>query len=484
MANSRYTGESTHDMVGDMRGQLTVNNYLNAAQLGATMGIAANQREGNRLQREGNALQREANAKLDETNRRLGVLGRRAAETNRLVAEQIAEQSKTNTALKRLDRQASITNQLLAVQIKGQAILGAKIDTSNVIAFATWRDGTPAGAAYKEWARSAERTMGLIDSYTRRMAHARELDIELNSKAMIAQDPQHLMGDWAPVLPDDPRPAPPIDPRDTMEPPALADADDGLLSKVLLKASIIVVIAGAIFGFYKGWTVFEFEQPTGFFAWLVSAGNFIQKLLSALWWTLLIGLGSLIPAGILAFLAALTPSARKAEEVRDKAKEERKAYEQIIAAYEKDFEEYQAKLKRWEETHGDAAVRAETGKHEDDVRRFREACVDKARELTVPPTHWAVRSPLPFSQNLAKFIENAQVAPPTEDLLPDTGMPTFATVASLPVSAPNMRAELLAILAENADNPEARVKGPIGDPRAEWCAPEAPHVTVTASNAL
>lgn len=477
MTNSRYTNESTHDMVGDMRGQLTVNNYLNAAQLGAMMGIAANQREGN-------ALQREANAKLDETNHRLGVLGRRAAETNRLVAEQIAEQSKTNTTLKHLDQQASITNQLLAVQIKGQAILGAKIDTSNVIAFATWRDGTPAGAAYKEWAKSAERTMGLIDSYTRRMARARDLDIELNSKAMIAQDPQHLMGDWAPVLPDDPRPVPPADPRDTMEPPAPAGTDDGLLSNVLIIAAFAVVIAGVIYGFHMGWTALDLGQPRGFFAWFTSAGNFIQQLLSALWWTILIGLGSLIPAGILLGLSCLTPSARKAAAARDKAKAEQKVYEDTVAVYEKAFKAYQNNLKRWDEMHGDDAVRAEARKHEDDVRRFREACVGKARKLTAPPTHWAAKNPLPVSRNLAKFIQNAQVAPPTEDLLPDTGMPTFATVASLPVSAPNMRAELLAILAENADNPEARVKGPIGDPRAEWCAPEAPHVIVTAGNAL
>lgn len=516
MVENRYN-DSTHNMVGDIRHEARVGNFLSSMQFGAMLAIAANQRrtndlvaEGNMLQNEANDLQYEANDLSLEANRRLEQLGIYADQANRLAAIQARESVESNRTLKRIEEQTTRTNKLLAAQLDVQQHISDQIDVSNRINYATWRSGTEVGRAYMQWEETARETISRIGEYSKRMADARAKDLELNMKTMIANDPQHLLDEhWKPALPTPPeQPAKPdllmpakptiTEPVAPTEPEYPTVPKHDPLGNTLYLLMVLVVVFGVGYGLYHGWTSTTHSDTSGFFGFISGAGDLLHSILNAVLWGLICGAVSLVPAIIFAWLASKSSGWKKLEESNRALKDQYKqrmgeyyaakrdyddtmrAYKDAVAARHRVLAAWQTAVDRWRAEYGpDAAVRA-MERHRHDVDAYLDACAAKARASLPPNTHWAVENPMEVMRTLTDLIERVPANPLLAEHLPDPGLPAFATIASLPACAPHMRAELFAILMEHRDDPDAMVRGDIDKPVDDYTPLEPPAITVTA----
>lgn len=391
-----------------------------------------------------NRLHEQAIAIEADSNRRIGLLGRHAVETNRLIGKTLQAQSESNRILNGMAEQVNQTNQLL---MEGMGALHeqdeqARIDR-NHHAYAIWRQ-TDEGRQYLEWRDTARDTIARIEAFTRCMQAARQKDEELAVRELVAADPKGIMKEpEQPKTPPKPVMTAVPEPGPRPEEPEAREGESvwpGIFPFLGIIAGIILTIYFILQRTY-GYETDLFE---------VLVGGAISIVLYC---AIGFGLGFLIMAALMAVLKN-TPANRNARKAREE-------YESAYADWSERNERYQTALDRYEtavaawdrDYNQGGAYRRLKAEHDDRVLDYTDECMRVAHSMFPPATRWAATNPMDTLRLLNGIIQDAPFNPPMPGRLPSPALPVLANVGSLPVYAPNMRAELALIQSENEGGP-------------------------------
>lgn len=459
---------STHDAVLELNRKAGTANFLGAVQTGLQYSMARNSSEQTALQgRMADnldymaALQEETLAVEEDISDALDSIDERLGKTNQLIGESIREQRETNKTLRSIEDNAKLTNRLLAAQLRGMGVIAGKIDDSNRIQFASWRDGTDAGKAYREWSKRAGRIVHSIGRYTSRMASARERDFQLNLKALIAQDTSGIMGPWQmPAVPPEPkRPVAPVKPVELQE-PTTSFSQYALLSGGGIAVQVIGAIIGAIPGLKWGYGWVSLDGQ-GFIGTITNFFGFFLALICAVIGGILIGALGYLAGLLLCFLGGWvlwnTDGHSDAWQAWETNRRELEQYKDAERQYQERLRSWEKKHEHWRMHQSADALRRQ---HQRKIDDFLNECARRAWELVAPETAWSVDNVSYMSTRFSNILKNAPTNPPALGTLPKTRLPILASVGSLPATAPHMRLELAKMIKDNENNPEMRVAMP------------------------
>lgn len=394
-----------------------------------------------------NRLHEQAVRIEEDSNRKIGLLGKHAAETSRLIGKTLEAQSESNRILNGMSEQADRTHRLLAAQLEGQRLIVDKLEQLRTDqayqSFAQWRQSDE-GRQYLQWAEKAQDTTSRIEDYTRRMQAARQKDEELAVRELVAADPKGIMKE-----PEQPKTPPKPVMTAVPEPGPRPEEPEARERESVWPGTFpfLGIIAGIILTIY-----FIRQRTYGYETDLfeVLVGGAISIVLYC---AIGFGLGFLIMAALMAVLKN-TPANRNARKAREE-------YESAYADWSERNERYQTALDRYEtavaawdrDYNQGGAYRHLKAEHDDRVLDYTDECMRVAHSMFPPATRWAATNPMDTLRLLNGIIQDAPFNPPMPGRLPSPALPVLANVGSLPVYAPNMRAELALIQSENEGGP-------------------------------
>lgn len=394
-----------------------------------------------------NRLHEQAIRIEEDSNRKIGLLGKHAAETSRLIGKTLEAQSESNRILNGMSKQADRTHRLLAAQLEGQRLIVDKLEQLRTDqayqSFAQWRQSDE-GRQYLQWAEKAQDTTSRIEDYTRRMQAARQKDEELAVRELVAADPKGIMKEpEQPKTPPKPVMTAVPEPGPRPEEPEARERESvwpGIFPFLGIIAGIILTI------YFIRQRTYGYE--TDLFEVLVGGAISI-----VLYCAIGFGLGFLIMAALMAVLKN-TPANRNARKAREEYESAYADWSERNERYQTALDRYETALAAWDRDYNQGgAYRRLKAEHDDRVLDYTDECMRVAHSMFPPATRWAATNPMDTLRLLNGIIQDAPFNPPMPGRLPSPALPVLANVGSLPVYAPNMRAELALIQSENEGRP-------------------------------
>lgn len=391
-----------------------------------------------------NRLHEQAVRIEEDSNRKIGLLGKHAAETNRLIGKTLEAQSESNRILNGMAEQTDRASRLLmegmgALHEQGEQ---ARLDQAYQ-AYAQWRQ-TDEGRQYLEWRDTARDTIARIEDYTRRMQAARQKDEELAVRELVAADPKGIMKEpEQPKTPPKPVMTAVPEPGPRPEEPEARERESvwpGIFPFLGIIAGIILTI------YFIRQRTYGYE--TDLFEVLVGGAISI-----VLYCAIGFGLGFLIMAALMAVLKN-TPANRNARKAREEYESAYADWSERNERYQTALDRYETALAAWDRDYNQGgAYRRLKAEHDDRVLDYTDECARIAHSMFPPATRWAATNPMDRLRSLNQTMELVLRRQTEPDTWGDSALPVLANVGSLPVYAPNMRAELALIQSENEGGP-------------------------------
>ncbi|GDZ42483.1 hypothetical protein MCC01966_10490 [Bifidobacteriaceae bacterium MCC01966] len=387
-----------------------------------------------------NRLHEQAVRIEEDSNRKIGLLGKHAAETSRLIGKTLEAQSESNRILNGMAEQADRASRLLmegmgALHEQGEQ---ARLDQAYQ-AYAQWRQ-TDEGRQYLEWRDTARDTIARIEDYTRRMQAARQKDEELAVRELVAADPKGIMKE-----PEQPKTPPKPVMSSIPEPgPKPEEPARKLTRKTAFTSALSTIggLAGIAYTILDNLRMGEYG---------LGPIQFIIR--AAICWLIGVIIGAVartIIESIRSKSAGLKENEREWEEYETSLSQ----WEERSMQYRRAGNAYEAAVAAWDRDYNQGgAYRRLKAEHDNRVLDYTDECARVAHSMFPPATRWAATNPMDRLRSLNSTMELVLRRQTEPDTWGDPTLPVLANVGSLPVYAPNMRAELALIQSENEGRP-------------------------------